>query len=322
MRALITGISSQDGSYLAELLSQKGYDIIGLVRPGGPRNTAIIQHLQDQIQLKEVLLTNLEYIKSVIRQLKPDEIYNLAAVSNYNTYINDPIGSHDINGNTPLIFLEAIRKTNPKIRFFQASTCQIYGNPTTRPQNEQTPPSPVTAYGASKSFATTMIRQYREQHNLFATNAILFNHESPRRPIDFVTRKITMTVAKIKLDMEKQLVLGNLDVLRDWGFAGDYVKAMWEINNHTTPNDFIVGTGITHTVREFVEEAFKAAGITSWENYVKQDPTLMRSETAVLQADISKIKSELGWQPTVSFKELVKMMVEHDIEMLKNPQAL
>ena len=320
MKALITGITSQDGSYLAEFLLSKGYDVIGVVRPG-PLNDLNIKHLLDSITIKEASITNLAYMQSVLRQVKPDEVYNLAAVSNYATYMKDPVGSHDVNGNAALVMLEAIRTTNPGIRFFQAGTCQMFGSPATSPQNEQTPYTPVTAYAASKAFAQWMVAQYRAHHKLHASSAILFSHESPRRLPDFVTRKITQTVAKISLGLADELVLGNLDVKRDWGFAGDYVEAMWIINNAVTPDDFVVGSGRSHTVREFVHEAFTAAGIPDYQRFIKQDPAFMRAETSVLEADTTKIKTMLNWQPKTSFKEIVRMMVMHDIVLLRGEKG-
>ncbi|MBI4448906.1 GDP-mannose 4,6-dehydratase [Candidatus Woesearchaeota archaeon] len=316
MKALITGITSQDGSYLAEHLLSRGYEVIGLVRPG-PLHDANIKHLLDSITIKESSLTNLAFIQSVLRQVKPDEVYNLAAVSNFALYIKDPVGSHDINGNAALVMLEAIRTTNSAIRFFQAGTCQMFGTPITSPQSEQTPYTPVTPYAASKAFAQWMVAQYRTQHKLHASSGILFSHESPRRPPDFVTRKITQAVAKISLGIADELVLGNLDVKRDWGFAGDYVEAMWMINRAKTPDDYVIGSGKSHTVREFLHEAFTAAGITEYERFIKADPALMRTETAVLEADITKIQENLGWRPKTSFKELVRMMVMHDIALLR-----
>ena len=219
MRALVTGITSMDGAYLAESLLRDGHEIIGIVRPGRS-GLGNVEHLKDDLIIKEASLTNFEFMKSVLRIERPDVIFNLAAISNYAQYTSDPVGSNQVNGGVPLILLEAIRQVGPKIRFFQAGSAQVFGNPLTSPQDESTPFSPVTPYSASKAYAQFVVKQYRDAHGLFASSAILFNHESPLRPIDFVTRKITSAVAKIKAGKANSLILGNLDVRRDWGFAG------------------------------------------------------------------------------------------------------
>ena len=316
--ALITGITGQDGSYLAEFLLKKGYKVYGLVRRLSTPNPWRIQHILDKLEIIEGDMSDQSSLNNAVTESQPDEIYNLAAQSFVQTSWKQPVLTTDVSGLGTTRILEAARQFAPKARFYQASTSEMYGNSTSSIQDEQTKFRPRSPYAISKLYAYWITVNYRESYNMFAVNGILFNHESPRRGIEFVTRKITDGVARIKLGLSDKIMLGNLDAKRDWGFAGDYVKAMWLMLQHKTPDDYVVATGITHTVKDFVIASFEAAGISNWEKYVKQDKRFMRPvELHVLQGKPEKVERVLGWKPKVSFKELVCMMVEADIERLK-----
>ena len=312
MKALITGITGQDGTYLAELLLSKGYDVVGVVRPG--KSIKPCGFVPASAKLVQCDLSSSEAVTSLIASEQPDEIYSLAAVSDYAVYTEDPAGSHAINGLAPVLLMEAIRVYAPHAKLFQAGTCQAFGTPAQSPQDELTPFHPPNPYAISKTFAHFMARYYRQQHGLFIVNGILYNHESPRRIPAFVTRKITQGAALIKRGKADSITLGNLDATRDWGFAGDFVEAYRLTLQQKASDDYIIGTGERHTVREFLSEAFACAGIAEWKNFVKQDERFMRgSDADLMQANPAKIIG-IGWRPKIGFKELVKMMVEHDLK--------
>ncbi|MEK6961599.1 MAG: GDP-mannose 4,6-dehydratase [Nanoarchaeota archaeon] len=312
MKALITGITGMDGTYLTSFLLSKGYEVYGLVRQGGTANPN--WEVPPRVRLIECDITNRKEVESTVERVLPDEIYSLAAVSDYAIYTKDPAGSHLVNGVAPVLLMEAMRKHTPKCRMFQAGTCQSFGKPSVVPQDETTPFDPPNPYAISKAYAHAMARYYRSSHGLFVVNGILYNHESPLRVPAFVTRKISQGVAAIKTGKSKELVLGNLDATRDWGYAGDFVAAYWMTLQQKTADDYVIGTGERHTVREFVAEAFSVAGIKDWSKYVRQDERFMRgSDADLMQANPSKINS-IGWKPTVGFKKIVKMMVENDLK--------
>ncbi|MEZ5360546.1 MAG: GDP-mannose 4,6-dehydratase [Candidatus Zixiibacteriota bacterium] len=316
MRALITGITGQDGSYLAEFLLSKGYDVYGVVRRASTESFERINHIKDKVNLVQADLLDQLSIINVIEEAKPDEVYNLAAQSFVPTSWDQPVltGEFDALGVTKV--LEAIRLVNKKIRFYQASSSEMFGKVRETPQTENTPLYPRSPYGVAKVYGHWITINYRESYNLHATSGILFNHESPRRGLEFVTRKISFGVAKIKLGLADNLALGNLDAKRDWGFAGDYIKAMWLMLQQDTPEDFVIATGEAHSVKEFVEAAFSAADL-DWKKYVTQDPRFMRpAEVDFLVGDASKAKNILGWVPEYDFNGLVKLMVESDIKLL------
>ena len=316
MRALITGITGQDGSYLAEFLLSKGYKVFGVVRRASTESFERINHIKDKIQLLQADLLDQLSIINVIEETKPDEVYNLAAQSFVPTSWSQPVltGEFDALGVTKV--LEAIRLVNKKIRFYQASSSEMFGKVQETPQTETTPLYPRSPYGVAKVYGHWITINYRESYNIHATSGILFNHESPRRGREFVTRKISYGVAKIKLGLADKLALGNLDAKRDWGFAGDYIKAMWGMLQQDTPEDFVISTGQSHSVKDFVTQAFATADL-DWEKYVVQDPRFMRpAEVDFLVGDSSKAKRILGWSPEYDFKGLVKMMVEADIKLL------
>jgi GDPmannose 4,6-dehydratase len=312
-RALITGITGQDGSYLAELLLDKGYEVFGAVRRASTTNYWRIEHLLDRIALKPAdLLDQLSLIR-VIDDVKPDEIYNLAAMSFVPASWDQPLLTGEFNSQGVTRVLEAVRHTNPKIRLYQASSSEMYGKVREVPQTELTPFYPRSPYGVSKVYAHYITVNYRESYDLFAVSGILFNHESPRRGLEFVTRKVTDGVARIKLGLADTLGLGNLDAKRDWGFAGDYVRAMWMMLQQKTADDYVIATGESHSVRELVEIAFAHVGL-DWQKYVRQDPRFLRpAEVDHLIGDASKAKATLGWTPDVDFRALVKMMVDADL---------
>jgi GDPmannose 4,6-dehydratase len=317
--ALITGISGQDGSYLAELLLSKGYSVYGITRNISTNNLWRIQHLVDNnsIKLFQGDMMEEKLLARIIQKCNPDEIYNLASMSYVKACWDDPLASANYNAVSVYLILDAIRKTNPNIRFYQASTSEIFGRPEIAPQNEDVPFRPISPYGVSKLFGYWATLCYRESYNLFACNGIMYNHESPRRGMDFVTRKITHNVAKIKLGLSKNFTLGRLDTKRDWGFSGDYVKAMWLMLQQDKPEDYVLATGVHHSVRDFVDCAFRHVGINDWDNYVNIDPGNFRpSESGILLGDSSKAKIKLGWEPKVGFEDLVAMMVDADIAML------
>ena len=318
-KALITGITGQDGSYLAELLLKKGYQVYGLVRRTSTISYDRIQHILDKIHLVDGdLLDQLSLIEA-LQKVKPDEVYNLAAMSFVPLSWSQPTLTGEYTGLGALRMLEAIRLVDRKIKFYQASSSEMFGMSKETPQSEKTHFYPRSPYGVAKLYAHWMTVNYRESYDLFACSGILFNHESPRRGLEFVTRKVTHGVAKIKLGLAKDLRLGNLKAKRDWGFAGDYVEMMWRMLQHDKPEDFVIGTGESHSVQELVEEAFRCVGITDWQKYVVQDPALLRpAEVDHLIADASKAKKVLGWEPKVKFKELIKMMVEADLALLSD----
>lgn len=315
-RALITGLTGQDGSYLAELLLEKGYEVTGMVRRSSVERLDRVEHIKDRISVIQGDLTDQSSLDFAVSSVQPDEVYNLAAQSFVPTSWNQPILTAEVTGLGVTKMLEAVRRFKPDARFYQASSSEMFGKVLEVPQTEKTPFYPRSPYGVAKVYGHYITLNYRESYNLFACSGILFNHESPRRGLEFVTRKITHTAAKIKLGMTKELRLGNLDAKRDWGFAGDYVEAMWLMLQQSSPDDFVVATGETHTVREFVKLAFEAAGL-DWEKYVVIDPKFFRpAEVELLIGSPKKAEEKLGWKPKKSFKELVKMMVEGDLKML------
>lgn len=316
-RALITGLTGQDGSYLAEFLLKKGYKVFGLVRRNSTLSNERITHIQDKIHIIEGDLYDLASLINALNIAKPDEVYNLAAMSFVKASWDEPIATGEITGLGALRMLEACRIVNPRIRIYQASSSEMFGK-APAPQNELTRFHPRSPYGIAKTLAFYSTVNYRESYGMFAVNGILFNHESPRRGFEFVTRKISHGVAKIKLGLAKEIVLGNLDAKRDWGYAGDYVEAMWLMLQQKTPDDYVIGTGETHSVKDFVDAAFRHVGITDWKRYVRQDKRFMRpAEVDLLLADITKARQKLGWKPTVTFDGLVGMMVDSDIALLK-----
>ena len=320
-RALITGITGQDGSYLAELLLDKGYEVFGLVRRLSASNYWRIEHLLDRVTLLPGdLLDQLSLIR-VLERVKPQELYNLAAMSFVPASWDQPMLTGEFNAQGVTRVLEAVRVVDPSIRIYQASSSEMYGKVLEIPQKETTPFYPRSPYGVTKVFAHYITVNYRESYNLFAVSGILFNHESPRRGLEFVTRKVTDGVARIKLGLSQQLALGNLDAKRDWGFSGDYVRAMWLMLQQATPDDYVIATGESHSVRELVDVAFAHAGL-DWEKYVKLDPAFLRpAEVDLLIGDSSKAKAQLGWSPTIDFPGLIKMMVDADVARLAKNQA-
>jgi GDPmannose 4,6-dehydratase len=315
-RAIITGITGQDGSYLAELLLSKGYEVIGVTRRLSTSNFWRIEHLLDRITLRPGdLLDQLSLIK-VIAEVQPHELYNLAAMSFVPASWDQPMLTGEFNAQGVTRVLEAIRQVDPGIRVYQASSSEMYGKVREVPQTELTPFYPRSPYGVSKVFAHYITVNYRESYNLFAVSGILFNHESPRRGLEFVTRKVTDGVARIKLGLADSLALGNLDAQRDWGFAGDYVRAMWLMLQQDQADDFVIATGESHSVRELVEVAFAHAGL-DWNKYVRLDPRFLRpAEVDHLIGDATKAREALGWAPEVDFTALVKMMVDADVARL------
>lgn len=315
--ALITGITGQDGSYLAELLYNKGYNVYGLVRRLSTPNTSRIDHIQNNIELLQGDLTDQSSLSEAMRIAQPDEVYNLAAQSFVGTSWNQPVHTGDVTGLGVVRVLEAVRHVVPDARVYQASSSEMFGKVQENPQTENTKFYPRSPYGVAKVYAYWTCVNYRESYGMHISNGILFNHESPRRGIEFVTRKITDSVARIYHGLESELRLGNLDAKRDWGFAGDYVDAMWRMLQQDEPGDYVIATGETHSVEEFVQEAFSIAGL-DWKKYVVVDPKFVRpAEVQLLLGDPSKAKMVLGWEPKVHFKELVKMMVEADLERLE-----
>ena len=317
MRALITGVTGQDGSYLAELLLAKNYEVYGMVRRSSTETFERISHLTDKITLVQAdLLDQLSLIK-VLEEVRPDEIYNLAAMSFVPTSWSQPVLTGEFTGIGVTRVLEAIRQVCPKVRLYQASSSEMYGKVREVPQTELTPFHPRSPYAVAKAYGHYITVNYRESYDLFAVSGILFNHESPRRGKEFVTRKITDGVAQIKTGVATELRLGNTDSCRDWGFAGDYVEAMWMMLQQDKPEDYVISTGESHSVKEFLEIAFDHAGL-KWQDYVVQDPRFMRpAEVDHLIGDSTKAKNELGWEPKVDFPGLVHMMVDADIERWK-----
>jgi GDPmannose 4,6-dehydratase len=316
--ALITGITGQDGSYLAELLLEKGYQVHGLVRRSSSFNTWRIDHIPrgERFALHYGDLTDQSSLQDVVRKTRPDEIYNLAAQSHVRVSFDMPEYTAECTGVGCLRLLEAIRSTNlDGARFYQASSSELYGKATEVPQRETTPFHPRSPYAVAKAFAFYATQNHREAYGLFAVNGILFNHESPRRGENFVTRKITRAAARIKVGLERRLALGNLDARRDWGFAKDYVEAMWLMLQQKQPEDLVIATGETHSVRDFLDVVFERLGL-DWKEYVEKDPKYFRpSEVDVLLGDASKATRLLGWKPRTTFRELARLMVEHDLEL-------
>ena len=313
-RALITGITGQDGSYLAELLLDKGYEVYGMMRRSSAPNLWRIEHILDRITLKTADLLDQLSILRLIDDVKPQELYNLAAMSFVPASWDQPMLTGEFNSQGVTRVLDAIRHVDPGIRFYQASSSEMFGKVREVPQTEMTPFYPRSPYGVSKVFAHYITVNYRESYNLFAVSGMLFNHESPRRGLEFVTRKVTDGVARIKLGLADRLSIGNLDAHRDWGFAGDYVRAMWLMLQQEKPDDYVIATGVSHSVRELIEIAFAHAGL-DWNKHVFMDPALMRpAEVDSLLGDPSKARRELGWTPAVNFKQLVEMMVDADLK--------
>jgi GDPmannose 4,6-dehydratase len=312
-RAIITGITGQDGSYLAELLLAEGYEVVGAVRRASAPNLWRIQHLLDRITIRPAdLLDQLSLIR-LVDEVRPREFYNLAAMSFVPASWDQPMLTGEFNAQGVTRVLEAIRQVDPSIRMYQASSSEMFGKVREVPQNELTPFYPRSPYGVSKVFAHYITVNYRESYDLFAVSGMLFNHESPRRGLEFVTRKVTDGVARIKLGLADTLTLGNLDAHRDWGFAGDYVRAMWQMLQQPRPDDYVIATGVSHSVRDLVEVAFGHVGL-DWRNHVKLDPALIRpAEVDHLIGDSTKARRQLGWQPSIDFAGLVKMMVDADI---------
>ena len=312
--ALITGITGQDGSYLAELLLGKGYEVVGMLRRSSSVNFDRIGHIRDDIELAQGDLLDGASMVNVLREYQPDEIYNLAAQSFVQTSFGQPVLTGEITALGVTRLLDAVRMVSPDARFYQASSSEMFGKVVEVPQNELTPFHPRSPYGVAKVYGHWITVNYRESYDMFAVSGMLFNHESPRRGLEFVTRKITDGVARIKHGLSTELRLGNLDAQRDWGFAGDYVDAMWRMLQRDEAKDYVIASGETHTVREFCEIAFGAAGL-DWEEFVVIDERFYRpAEVDQLIGDASLARDELGWTPTVTFEELVAMMVEADVD--------
>jgi len=315
-KALITGVTGQDGSYLAELLLEKGYEVVGVVRRTSHHSYERIEHLLERIEVVAADLLDQHSLTVVLQEARPDEVYNLAAQSYVPTSWSQPVLTGEFTALGVTRILEAIRLVHPVARFYQASSSEMFGKVTQTPQREDTPFYPRSPYGVAKVYGHWITVNYRESYGLYAVSGILFNHESPRRGIEFVTRKVTDGVARIKLGLTRDLRLGNLDARRDWGFAGDYVEAMWRMLQREGPQDYVVGTGEAHSVRELVEVAFAHVGL-DWRKHVVSDPKYYRpAEVDVLMADPTKACRDLGWTPRVGFRELVTMMVDADLDRL------
>ncbi len=316
-KALITGVTGQDGSYLAELLLEKGYDVYGMVRRTSTVRYERIRHIQDQIHIVQGDLQDQTSLNRAVANIQPDEVYNLAAQSFVPTSWNQPVFTGEITALGVTQMLEAIHTVKPDTKFYQASSSEMFGLVQEVPQIETTPFYPRSPYGVAKVYGHWITVNYRESYNMFAVSGILFNHESPRRGLEFVTRKVSYTVAKIKLGLANELRIGNLDAQRDWGFAGDYVQAMWLMLQQDTPDDFVVSTGKTHTVERLLDVAFSCVDL-NWRDYAVQDPAFMRpAEVDLLIGNPEKAARILGWKPAVSFEQLIQMMVEADVERLK-----
>jgi GDPmannose 4,6-dehydratase len=317
MKALITGVTGQDGSYLAELLLEKGYDVYAMVRRSSVERFDRIQHIRDSITLVQGDLTDQSSLDEAIRTIEPNEIYNLAAQSFVPTSWNQPVLTSDITGVGVTRMLEAIRKYKPDARFYQASSSEMFGKVRQTPQSEVTPFYPRSPYGVAKVYGHYITVNYRESYNLFACSGILFNHESERRGLEFVTRKVTNAVARIKLGKAKELKMGNLDAKRDWGYAPDYVEAMFLMLQQPEADDYVIATGTAHSVKELIQAAFECVGL-NWERYVVIDPALLRpAEVDHLIGDASKARLKLGWKPRVSFEEMVRRMMDKDLSIIK-----
>jgi|TARA_B100000579_G_scaffold437106_1_gene465212 GDPmannose 4,6-dehydratase len=316
--ALITGISGMDGSHLADFLLEKGYKVYGMERRSSYVNNINTKHLEDQVTILTGDMTDQNSLFRCLKESNPDEVYNLAAQSFVGESWNTPEQTSNVTGLGVLRVLEAIREFNPKIKFYQASSSEMFGRMVENPANENTPFYPRSPYGVSKLYGHWITKNYRESYDMYACSGILFNHESERRGIEFVTRKISDGVAKIKLGLADHITLGNLDAERDWGYAPDYVEAMWLMLQQNTPDDYVIATGEKHSIRDFLEASFNYIGINDWESYVKQDARFMRpAEVDVLRGDYTKANKELNWTPKTSFNELVKIMVDNDLKLLK-----
>ncbi len=312
-KALITGITGQDGSYLAEFLLEKGYSVFGIVRRSSTVNYERISHIQDQITLVQGDLLDQNSLIEALKASEPDEVYNLGAQSFVPTSWNQPVLTGEFTALGVTRILEAIRTVNPKIRFYQASSSEMFGKIRESPQNERTPFYPRSPYGVAKVYGHWITVNYRESYGMFCSSGILFNHESPRRGLEFVSRKVTNAAARIKLGLQKKLVMGNLDARRDWGYAGDYVEAMWLMLQQDKPDDFVIATGVSHSVKDLIQVAFGHVGL-DWQKYVESDPKFLRpAEVDLLLGDPNKAKAKVGWQPKVTFEELIKMMVDRDL---------
>jgi GDPmannose 4,6-dehydratase len=316
-RAVITGITGQDGSYLAELLLEKGYEVTGVIRRLSQPNYDRIEHLLDRVTLRPADLLDEMSLTRIIEDVKPHEFYNLAAMSFVPASWDQPLLTGEFNAQGVTRILEAIRHVSPATRFYQASSSEMFGKVREVPQTEMTPFYPRSPYGVSKVFGHYITVNYRESYNLFACSGILFNHESPRRGFEFVTRKVSHAVARIKLGLQDSLFLGNLEAHRDWGFSGDYVRAMWLMLQQPTPDDYVVATGTAHSVKDLVQVAFAHAGL-DWQKYVKVDPNLLRpAEVDHLIGSSDKARKILGWEPSVTFEQLIGMMVDSDLSLIK-----
>ena len=317
-RVLITGINGMDGSHLADLLLEKGYEVYGMERRCSSPNRKNSHHLEGKITFLTGDLTDQNSILRCLKESDPDEIYNLAAQSFVGASWGTPEQTSDVTGMGVLRVLEAIREYGKNIKFYQASTSEMFGKMVENPANENTPFYPRSPYGVAKLYGHWITKNYRESYEMFNVSGILFNHESERRGVEFVTRKITDGVAKIHLGIEDFVTLGNLDSKRDWGYSPDYVESMWMMMQHETPEDFVIATGESYSIRQFLDAAFTAVGIENWEKYVKQDPRYMRpAEVDVLRGDSTKAKETLGWSPTTPFDEMVRRMVKNDIKLLR-----
>lgn len=317
-QALVTGITGQDGSYLAELLLDKGYHVYGIVRRSSLERFDRIEHILNRLHLVQGDLTDQSSLDEAVRQIQPDEVYNLAAQSFVPTSWNQPVLTSEITALGVTRILESLRRHQPDAKFYQASSSEMFGKVRETPQTEQTPFHPRSPYGVSKAYGHMITVNYRESYKLFACSGILFNHESPRRGLEFVTRKITYAVAKIKLGKAKELRLGNLSAKRDWGFAGDYVEAIWLMLQREHPDDYVIATGVTHSVQDVVNTAFAVVGLDP-KDYVVVDPSLFRPvDVDLLIGDASKAKRTLGWSPRVSFEALIEMMVRADLQRLSS----
>ncbi|HOV48507.1 MAG TPA: GDP-mannose 4,6-dehydratase [Anaerolineae bacterium] len=318
--ALITGVTGQDGSYLAEFLLEKGYHVIGMVRRSSTVNFTRIEHIQDDITLVSGDLLDQGSLMALLREYRPTEVYNLAAQSFVPTSWQQPVFTGEVTALGVTRMLEAIRAVDPGIRFYQASSSEMFGKVQEVPQTERTPFYPRSPYGVAKVYGHWITVNYRESFNIFACSGILFNHESSRRGLEFVTRKVTHAVARIALGLADHVSLGNLDARRDWGYAGDYVRAMWLMLQQDAPDDYVVGTGETHSVQKLCEVAFAHVGL-DYRDYVRQDPRFMRpAEVDLLISNPAKARARLGWQPEVSFRQLIEMMVDADMALLRHQQ--
>jgi GDPmannose 4,6-dehydratase len=316
-RAVITGIGGQDGSLLAELLLEHGYEVVGVVRPGSTTNDNL-DALEGRVELYEADLLHQTSLAQALRAFSPTEVYNLAAPSFVPASWERPVETAEFAAVGATSILEAIRIVDPAIRFYQASSSEIFGDPVESPQTEETPPAPVTPYGVAKAYAHFIVRSYRRRYGVFACSGILYNHESPRRPLSYVPRKIAHATAAISLGLQDELVLGDLDARRDWGYAGDYVNAMWLMLQQDEPDDYVVASGQDHSVRDLVERAFAHVGL-EWEPYVRVDPDLQRgtAELHHLVGDATKARTQLGWKPELDFAKLVHLLVDADLARLR-----